>query len=209
MQIVVLGTSTNAIILASRLCKKHDVVLIDVNAKEIAAYHQLDVVAIDGVIMDTNVLDEAGIANADVVCALSNNENTNLVAAQVAKKKYGVKKVITCIYDTDDYGIYEDAGVYPISATDLTVDAFIQNIMDDKSLTTGQLGVAQAYLFGNNYKFKLFRIDKNLAGTKLKKLLDTEGGVILGIIRDGVLTQYNPELKVQEFDKVLIAEMIE
>lgn len=209
MQIVVLGTSTDAILLASRLCKQHDVVLVDENAKEKAAYNKLDVVAIDGVVIDVAVLDEANVAGADVVCALSSVENLNLVAAQICKKKYGVKKVITCIYDTDDYGIYEDAGVYPISATDLTVDAFIQHIMDDKSLTTGQLGVAQASLFGNNYKFKLFRIDKNLAGTKIKKIVDTEGGVILGIIRDGVLNQYNPEYKVQEFDKVLIAEMFE
>lgn len=209
MQIVVLGTSTDAILLASRLCDKHDVVLIDVNANEKAAYYNLDVVAVDGRIIDTSILDEAGIGGADVVCALSSDENTNLVAAQIAKKRYGVDKVITCIYDTDDYGIFEDAGVYPVSATDLTVDAFIQIIMNDTTLTQGQLGVAQASLFGNNYKFKLFRIDKELAGTKLKKLLDTEGGVILGLIREGVLTQYDPNLKVLEFDKVLIAEMIE
>ncbi|MCQ2465998.1 MAG: NAD-binding protein [Clostridia bacterium] len=209
MQIVVLGTSTDAILLASRLCKQHDIVLVDVDAKEKASYNKLDVVAIDGMVIDVAVLDEANVAGADVVCALSSVENLNLVAAQICKKKYGVKKVITCIYDTDDYGIYEDAGVFPISATDLTVDAFIQHIMDDKSLTTGQLGVAQASLFGNNYKFKLFRIDKNLAGSKIKKIVDTEGGVILGIIRDGVLTQYDPNFKVQEFDKVLIAEMFE
>ena len=58
-------------------------------------------------------------------------------------------------------------------------DAFIQQIMGDSTLVTGQLGVVQAHLFGNNYKFKLFRIDKELAGTKLKKLLDTEGNEVL------------------------------
>lgn len=209
MQIVILGTSTDALLLASRLCKKHDVILIDVDAKEKAAYRNLDVIAIDGVIMDTAILDEAGISNADVVCALSDSENANLVAAQIAKKQYGVEKVIACIYDTDDYGISEDAGVTPISATDLTVDAFIQQIMGDSTLVTGQLGVAQAYLFGNNYKFKLFKVDKNLAGTKMKNLLETEGGVVLGLIRDSVLTQFDPNLRVQEFDKVLIAEMFE
>ena len=160
-------------------------------------------------IMDTAVLDEAGISNADVVCALSDSENANLVAAQIAKKHYGVQKVIACIYDTDDYGISEDAGVTPISATDLTVDAFIQQIMGDSTLVTGQLGVVQAHLFGNNYKFKLFKVDSKLAGTKMKNLLETEGGVVLGLIRDSVLTQFDPNLKVQEFDKVLVAEMIE
>lgn len=209
MQIVILGTSTDAMLLASRLCKKHDVILIDVDAKEKAAYRNLDVVAIDGVIIDTAVLDEAGIANADIVCALSSSENTNLVAAQIAKKLYGVERVIACIYDTEDYGIYEDAGVTPISATDLTVDAFIQNIMGDSKLTTGQLGVTQAHLFGNNYKFKLYKVDNKLAGSKIKTLLDSEGGTVLGLIRDSELIQYDPNIRVQEFDKVLVAEMIE
>ena len=85
MQIVVLGTSTNAIILAGRLCKTHDVILVDVDASEKAAYHKLDVQSVDGVIIDTVILEEAGVRDADVVCALSDKENTNLVVEMFVK----------------------------------------------------------------------------------------------------------------------------
>lgn len=209
MQIVVLGTSTNAIILAERLSRTHDVVLVDTDASERAEYFKLDVTPIDGVIIDTAVFEEAGVANADVVCALSSSENTNLVAAQIAKHKFGVKKVIACTYDTEEFEMFQDVGVTPISATDLTVDAFIKKIHDSDEDVENQLGVSYVNLFGDNYKFKLFKIDDSTEGAKLKNLADTEGGVILGVLRDGELINYDPSFKVIMNDKVLVAEVYE
>ena len=55
MQIVVLGTSTDAIILAGRLSRTHEVVLVGPDASDKAEYHKLDVTPIDGVIIDVAV----------------------------------------------------------------------------------------------------------------------------------------------------------
>ncbi|MBO7449921.1 MAG: TrkA family potassium uptake protein [Clostridiales bacterium] len=209
MQIVVLGTSTDAIILARRLSKNHDVVLIDEDASDKASYHKLDVQAVDGVIIDTSILEEAGVRDADVVCALSEKENTNLVAAQIARNKFGVKKVIACTYDTEEFQMFEDVGVCPISATDLTVDAFIMAMHDNDEKPENRIGVSMVNLFGDNFKFKVFRIEEDLNGTKLKNISDTEGGLILGVMRDGTLHNYDPNFKVALFDKLILAEVYE
>ena len=209
MQIVVLGTSTDAIILAGRLSRTHEVVLVGPDASDKAEYHKLDVTPIDGVIIDVAVFEEAGVANADVVCALSDSENTNLVAAQIAKNKFGVKKVIACTYDTEEFEMFQDVGVSPISATDLTVDAFIKEIHERDEKPENQLGVSYVNLFGDSYKFKQFKIDENLAGTKLKNIVDTEGGLILGVLREGVLHNFDPSFKVALNDKILLAEVYE
>lgn len=209
MQIVVLGTSTDAIILAGRLSRTYEVVLVGPDASDQAEYHKLDVTPIDGVIIDVAVFEEAGVANADVVCALSDSENTNLVAAQIAKNKFGVKKVIACTYDTEEFEMFQDVGVSPISATDLTVDAFIKEIHERDEKPENQLGVSYVNLFGDSYKFKQFKIDENLAGTKLKNIVDTEGGLILGVLREGVLHNFDPSFKVALNDKILLAEVYE
>ena len=209
MQIVVLGTSTNAIILARRLSRTHDVVLVDVDATQKTEYYKLDVTPIDGVIIDTSVLEEAGVAGADIVCALSDKENTNLVAAQIAKNKYGVKKVIACTYDTEEFEMFQDVGVAPISATDLTVDAFIREIHDKNEKSDDQIGVHYVTLFGDNFKFKGFKVEERLAGTKLKSLSDTDGGTIIGVLRDGTFYNYDPAFKVEPNDKVIVTEVYE
>ena len=209
MQIVVLGTSTNAIILARRLSRTHDVVLVDVDATQKAEYYKLDVTPIDGVIIDTSVLEEAGVAGADVVCALSEKENTNLVAAQIARNKYGVKRVIACTYDTEEFDMFKDVGVSPISATDLTVDAFIREIHDSKEESSDQVGVHYVTLFGDNFKFKGFKVDERLSGTKLKNLADTDGGKIVGVLRDGQFFNFDPSLRVELNDKVIVTEVYE
>lgn len=209
MQIVVLGTSTNAIILAGRLCKTHDVILVDVDASEKAAYHKLDVQPVDGVIIDTSILEEAGVRDADVVCALSERENTNLVAAQIARNIFGVKKVIACTYDTEEFQMFENVGVYPISATDLTVDAFISAIHESKEEPENRIGVSLVNLFGDKFKFKMFKVEESLEGVKLKNIADTEGGIIVGVMRDGSLHNYDPSFKVELRDKIIVAEVYE
>lgn len=209
MQIVVLGTSTNAIILAGRLCKNHDVILVDVDANEKAAYHKLDVQPVDGVIIDTSILEEAGVRDSDVVCALSDKENTNLVAAQIARNIFGVQKVIACTYDTEEFQMFENVGVYPISATDLTVDAFINAIHESNEEPENRIGVSIVNLFGDNFKFKMFKVEEELDGVKLKNIADTEGGIIVGVMRDGLLHNYDPNFKVVLRDKVIVAEVYE
>jgi len=52
-----------------------------------------------GTALEVDALDAAGVAKADVFIAATNGDNTNIVIAQIAQRKYNVKTVIARILD--------------------------------------------------------------------------------------------------------------
>ena len=60
--------------------------------------------------MDAQVLEEAGVEDADVLIAATDGDNTNLIIAQVATKRYGVAHVAARIQDPARAEAYSDRG---------------------------------------------------------------------------------------------------
>ena len=54
---------------------------------------------ISGIGFDRDTLLEAGIETADAFAAVSNGDNSNILAARVARETYGVANVVARIYD--------------------------------------------------------------------------------------------------------------
>lgn len=75
---------------------------------------------------DPDILKTAGIEKADAFCALTNGDNTNIMAAQVAKKIFNVPKVIARVYDPERAHIYHSLGLDTISGT-LLLGAMIRD----------------------------------------------------------------------------------
>ena len=60
-----------------------------------------------GVGFDRDTLLEAGIAEAGAFAAVSNGDNSNILAARVARETYGVENVVARIYDAGRAEIYQ------------------------------------------------------------------------------------------------------
>jgi trk system potassium uptake protein TrkA len=71
---------------------------------------------VTGVGFDREVLLEAGIQDADAFAAVSNGDNSNILAARVARETYGVQNVVARIYDPGRAEIYQRLGI-PTVAT--------------------------------------------------------------------------------------------
>ena len=67
--------------------------------------------------MDTSVLEQAGIADADAFVAATDGDNTNIVIAQVAKRRYEVPTVAARILDPARADFYSGRGFDVISPT--------------------------------------------------------------------------------------------
>ncbi|MBI5873994.1 MAG: TrkA family potassium uptake protein [Candidatus Omnitrophica bacterium] len=96
---------------------------------------------------ELDVLKEAGIEKADAFCSLTNGDNTNIMASQVAKKIFNVPRVIARVYDSARAHIYESLGLEILSGTVLLA-AMIRDKLVDKRLSsflleTGDLGVIE------------------------------------------------------------------
>ncbi len=126
----------------------HNVVVID---RKLEAFKRLgsnfNGVTIVGNGFELDVLKEAGIEKADAFCSLTNGDNTNIMASQIAKKIFGVPRVIARVYDSARAQIYESLGLEVLSGTVLFA-AMIRDKLVDKRLSsfiieTGNLGIIE------------------------------------------------------------------
>ena len=79
--------------------------------------------AIRGDGTDEDVLERAGVAGADVFLALTEGDNRNVMAAQLANETLGVDKVIAKINDPLRAQAYAELGIATLCRTGLMVDA--------------------------------------------------------------------------------------
>lgn len=63
---------------------------------------------------DISVLKEAGIQSAQVVVSVTNNDNTNIMAAQIAKEVYSIPHVVCRLYDPERECVYHEFGIETI-----------------------------------------------------------------------------------------------
>ena len=63
----------------------------------------------DGTELDT--LKAADVQRADTVIAVTNNDNINLMIAQIAKECFSVKKVISRLFDPERECVYQELGI--------------------------------------------------------------------------------------------------
>lgn len=72
--------------------------------------------------LETAALMEAGIEGADVFLAATDGDNTNICIAQIAQRRFGVRKVIARILDPLRAEWYEQQGVHTICPTKVAIE---------------------------------------------------------------------------------------
>ncbi|MCR5274421.1 MAG: NAD-binding protein [Clostridiales bacterium] len=206
MQIMILGASRSSIFLMKRLIEKgHTCVLVDPRAQEIEQQYNLGILTINGIIIDIDILKEADIGSMDIVCAMSESENQNLMASEIARDIFGVNSVITRVFASQDYHLFDDGGFLSISSTVLTADAFMRAI-DGKVKKEDFTGQCISNIFGNSVAFTILDLEDGFAGAKVRDVEDTEGRHIFGIVRHDSFMTTLPSMKLEKGDKLILAE---
>ena len=75
-----------------------------------------------GTALELDALEAAGIDRADAFVAATDGDNTNIVIAQIAKRRYNVPKVIARILDPLRADWYERQGVHTICPTKVAIE---------------------------------------------------------------------------------------
>ncbi|CAB4695528.1 unannotated protein [freshwater metagenome] len=88
---------------------------------------------VTGVGFDRDTLVEAGIEKAEAFAAVSNGDNSNILAARVARETYGVKNVVARIYDPGRAEIYQRLGIPTVATVLWTSDQILRRILPDGS----------------------------------------------------------------------------
>ena len=78
--------------------------------------------------IDQEVLKRAGIERADAFVAATQGDNRNIMASQIAKHVFGVKRVVTRIYDPLRSDTFAALGLQAISPTIIGANAFYEQL---------------------------------------------------------------------------------
>jgi trk system potassium uptake protein len=77
-----------------------------------------------GTALESDALMQAGIEGADVFIASTAGDNTNLVIAQIAQRRFEVEKVIVRVMDPARAAWYGEQGLHTISPTKHAIEMF-------------------------------------------------------------------------------------
>ncbi len=124
MKIIILGCGRVGVYLAQTLDKAgHDVTIVDRNRDSFAKLgSDYGGKMVLGTGIDEDVLRKAGIERADAFVAVTNGDNTNAMAAQIAKHVFHVPHVVARLYDPIREETYRLLGLETVCSTVMGVD---------------------------------------------------------------------------------------
>ena len=109
-----------------------------------------------GIGFDRDTLLEAGIERADAFAAVSDGDNSNILAARVARETYGVKNVVARIYDPGRAEIYQRLGIPTVATVLWTTDQIMRRILPSGAKSewqdaSGKVQLSEVHLHSDWY----------------------------------------------------------
>jgi trk system potassium uptake protein TrkA len=86
---------------------------------------------VTGMGFDRDVLAKAGIERADAFAAVSSGDNSNIIAARVARETFGVQRVAARIYDPRRAEVYERLGIPTAATVRWTADQMLRKLLPE------------------------------------------------------------------------------
>ena len=143
MRVVIMGCGRVGSELSLQLLgagKEHDVAVIDKRREAFSRYPPGEAArTVVGLGFDRDVLELAGIREADAFVAVSSGDNSNIVSARVALEHYHVPKVIARIYDPRRAEIYERLNIPTVATTKWGVKQIQLMLLHDRKEIREQL----------------------------------------------------------------------
>lgn len=93
--------------------------------------------------LDSELLERAGIGDADAFIACTDDDNTNIVIAQIAHRRHGVRNVVVRVFDPDKAEFYSKRGLRVVCPTVRAIDEMVRAV-DEGSSASQAFDVADA-----------------------------------------------------------------
>ncbi|MBZ2407421.1 NAD-binding protein [Streptomyces albidoflavus] len=131
MHIVIMGCGRVGSTLAQTLEQQgHTVAVVD---QDPTAFRRLGAGfggrRVTGVGFDQDTLREAGIEEAGAFAAVSSGDNSNIIAARVARETFGIENVAARIYDPRRAEVYQRLGIPTVATVRWTADQMLRRLL--------------------------------------------------------------------------------
>lgn len=199
--VMIVGGGTVGTLTARNLEKDYKLKLVEVNKKtcDILADELRSTMIINGDAHDVALLEREGIQSMDAVIAVTENTETNILTCLLAKK-YGVRKTIALVENTNFIEISRNVGIDTIINKKIATSSYIIRFtMKSEVISTKCLNGIDAEIFE-------FKAHANSPITKkpIGKLKFPNEALIGGIIRDGIGIIATGDIQVQSGDLVVV-----
>lgn len=200
MYIVIVGCGRLGSELATKLSEEgHDVAVVDRNPDNFGQLgDEFNGATIAGVGFDMAVLKSAGVEHADGFAAVTESDNTNIMAAQVAKTIFNVPMVIARVFDPEKGETYRALGLETVcpttSAANIIYSKFmIRNKNSHFILPGGGIELVEVVFHSRN------------ATTTITEIEAMDDFKIISLTRDGITTFPKGIDVLVEGDQLLVA----
>ena len=146
------------------------------------------------------VLERAGIQRADLVIAVTGDDEDNIVICQVAREKYGVQRIVARVNNPRNLQHFKLLGIQPaVSATDLILRLIEHEVPE--------YGLIQLLALEEEH-LEIIEMEvaagSPAAGHKVAEVTLPEGSLIISVLRDGTGFVPKAESVIEAGDQVLL-----
>jgi trk system potassium uptake protein len=180
MRVIIVGCGRVGSELTIQLGKAgHDVTIID---KRATAFDRLppgfEARTMVGLGFDRELLEEAGVKEADGFISVTNGDNSNIVSARVAREYYHVPKVIARIYDPRRAEIYERLNIPTVATTTWGVKQILLMLSHPRG------DIKESIAGGDLFRMRL-EIPAHLVGKPVRSMSVDGKILVAGVDRGG------------------------
>lgn len=199
MRVVIMGCGRVGSALAAGLERQgHEVAVIDRDAK---AFRRLSAdfrgEQVCGIGFHRDVLRRAGVEEASAFAAVSSGDNSNIIAARVARETFGIERVVARIYDARRAEVYERLGIPTVATVPWTTDRLMRMLLPE--------GVASAWRDPSGTMAVLpLPVHEEWAGHPIAQLEETTGCRVAFILRFGAGVLPNSDTVIQAEDIIYV-----
>jgi trk system potassium uptake protein len=201
MYIVVAGAGKVGWNLGRELLDKgHELTLIESDRDRYEAVEQeLEHAVQYGDASELWVLERAGIGRADMVIAVTGDDEDNILISQVAKEKYGVERIIARVNNPRNRQHFELLGIRPVvSATDLILRLIEHEVPEYGLVHLLDLPEQRLEIIE-----MLLPAGSRAAGRRVADLELPEGSLLISVLREGTGFVPRPDTVLEPGDEVL------
>lgn len=200
MYIVIVGCGRLGSTLATRLSREgNDVAIVDRNPDNFGRLSdEFNGTTVPGVGFDSDVLRSAGIEHADGFAAVTEGDNMNIMAAQVAKNIFKVPMVIARVFDPVKGETYRALGLDTVCPTTSAA-----NIIYRKFLIRNE--DTHFVLPGDTIELVEVRYSSRIMARTVAEAEALDDFKVISITRDGNTTLAKPGDVLAEGDRLMLA----
>jgi trk system potassium uptake protein TrkA len=178
----------------------HSVAVIDQNPD---SFRRLDAdyagSKVTGLGFDRDTLRQAGIDDAFGFAAVSDGDNSNILAARVVRETFGIENVVARIYDPHRAEIYQRLGIPTVATVRWTADQVLRRLLP--------VGATSQFTDASG-KISLSEVDvhEGWIGKPLRQLEDAAGARVAYLTRygDGLLPETGTVLQENDIVHLLL-----